>query len=223
MRKLLTVCFVSLVTAAPALAQDKPIDVNIGFGVTFPTSGFKDNFDTGWDGTIGLTFNLNQHLGFQSEYIYSRMSGPEKTIIVSPVPGGTGSAQLIESNQQMHIVPSTLQESSEQRGRRLRARQRRHLPPHDPVDLAGYRLRHSAIRSGYCYPAAVSVDNILGDRSSNDFGIDFGGGGPSATRRSSISRPVTTMWGPPSSRWGDHLLGAAARTPVLPLTFGVRW
>ena len=27
-----------------------------------------------------------------------------------------------------------------------------------------------------CYPAAVSVDNILGDRSSNDFGIDFGGG-----------------------------------------------
>src|SRR5215510_10344601 len=27
-----------------------------------------------------------------------------------------------------------------------------------------------------CYPVAVSVVNILGDRSSNDFGINFGGG-----------------------------------------------
>ena len=27
-----------------------------------------------------------------------------------------------------------------------------------------------------CYPAAVSVDNILGSRSSTDFGINFGGG-----------------------------------------------
>jgi hypothetical protein len=91
-------------TAAPALAQDdKPVDVNIGFGATFPTSGFKDSFDTGWNGTIGVTFNINPHLGVQGEYIYARMNGPQKTILVSPTPGGITSNQLIESNQQMHI------------------------------------------------------------------------------------------------------------------------
>ena len=86
MRKLLTACFVILVAAAPALAQDKPVDFNISFGSTFPSSGFKDSFDTGWNGTAGLTFNINKHLGLQGEYIYSRMNGPEKTILVSVTP-----------------------------------------------------------------------------------------------------------------------------------------
>ena len=103
MRKLLTACFVILFAAAPALAQDKPVDVNFGFGATFPTGNFADNFDTGWDGTFGVTFNINENLGIQTEYIYSRMNGPEKTILVSPVPGGATSAQLIEANHQMHI------------------------------------------------------------------------------------------------------------------------
>ena len=66
MRKLLTACFVILVAAAPALAQDKPVDVNFGFGATFPTGGFADSFDTGWDGTFGVTFNINENLGMQS-------------------------------------------------------------------------------------------------------------------------------------------------------------
>src|SRR6187399_2922747 len=98
MRRLLTACFVIFVAAAPALAQDKPVDVNIGFGWTFPSSGFKDSFNTGWNGTIGVTFNINQHLGVQGEYTYARMNGPEKTILVSPTPGGITSTQLIESN-----------------------------------------------------------------------------------------------------------------------------
>ena len=88
MRKLLSACFVILVVAAPALAQDKPVDVNVGFGVTFPTSGFGEAFNTGWDGTIGVTYNITPTVGIQSEYIYGRMNGPEKTIFVSPIPAG---------------------------------------------------------------------------------------------------------------------------------------
>ena len=56
--------------AAPAAAQDyKPVDVNFGFGWAFPTSDFKESFDAGWNGALGLTFNVNAHLGIQSEYI----------------------------------------------------------------------------------------------------------------------------------------------------------
>ena len=101
MRKLLSAFFVILVVATPALAQDKPVDVNVGFGVTFPTSGFGESFNTGWDGTIGVTSTSPSR--DPERDIYGRMNGPEKTILVSPIPGGATSAQLIESNHQMHV------------------------------------------------------------------------------------------------------------------------
>jgi len=231
MRKLLTACFVILVTAAPALAQDKPIDVNIGFGVTFPTSSFKDSFDTGWDGTIGVTFNANQHIGFQAEYIYARMNGPSKTILVSPTPGGIGSNQLIESNQQMHIGSFNVIYKNH---------------PSDRVAggyvLGGAGIYHRMIQLtspaiGYttfcdpfwyvCYPAAVSVDNILGDRSSNDFGIDFGGGvtiGHEA--KFYIETRYHYVWGPTIQPVGGGTTcsgGCSSNASYFPLTFGVRW
>ena len=66
-----------------------------------------------------------------------------------------------------------------------------------------------------CYPAAVSVDNILGDRSSNDFGIDFGGGmtfGHEAkfyveTRYHYVWGPTITGRVEPAGGHGDDLLG----------------
>jgi opacity protein-like surface antigen len=238
MRKLLTACFVILVASVPASAQDKPVDVNIGFGATFPTSGFKDSFDTGWDGTIGVTFNLNEHLGLQGEYIYARMNGPEKTILVSVNPGGIGSAQLIESNQQMHIGSFNLVYKNH---------------PSDRVVggyvLGGFGIYHRTIQLtspavGYttfcdpywyvCYPAVVSVDNILGDRSSNDFGIDVGGGvtfGHEA--KFYVETRYHYVWGPSITTTGSTLPAAAgtvncssgcsSNASYIPLTFGVRW
>jgi len=105
MRRLLTVFIGVLIAAAPAAAQDyKPVDVNIGFGWVFPTSDFKKSWDAGWNGTIGVTFNINEHLGVQAEYIYARMDGPERTITVTATPIAAAATNgLIQSNQQMHI------------------------------------------------------------------------------------------------------------------------
>jgi hypothetical protein len=50
---------VILVATAPALAQDKPVDFNIGFGPTFPSSGFKDSFDTGTVSPVGPETGLS--------------------------------------------------------------------------------------------------------------------------------------------------------------------
>ena len=84
MRKLVTALFGLLVAAAPAAAQDyKPVDVNFGFGWAFPSADFKKDFNAGWNGTIGVTFNFNPHLGVQAEYIYAHMDGPDKTIPLS--------------------------------------------------------------------------------------------------------------------------------------------
>ena len=238
MRKLLTACFVILVAAAPALAQDKPIDVNIGFGVTFPTSSFKDSFDTGWDGTIGVTFNLNQHIGLQAEYIYARMNGPAKTINVSLTPGGgVSSTQLIESNHQMHVGSFNLV-----------YRAQGHDSPIGGYVLGGAGIYHRIIQLtspavGYttfcdpfwyvCYPVAVSVDNIIGDRSSNDFGVDFGGGvtfGHEA--KFYVEMRYHYVWGPtitssatqlPAGATATCSGGCSANASYFPLTFGVRW
>ena len=56
------------------------MSANIGFGVTFPTADFKKSFDPGWNGNFGVTFNINEHVGVQAEYGYTRMNGPDKTI-----------------------------------------------------------------------------------------------------------------------------------------------
>ena len=103
MRKLVVAALWMLVAAAPAAAQDeKPVDFNIGFGWTMPQGDFKDSFDSGWNGAFAATFNLSPTLGVQGEYMYARMDGPARTIIVSPSPGGIGTSQLLESNHQMH-------------------------------------------------------------------------------------------------------------------------
>src|SRR5436190_17317312 len=102
MRKLLVAVFGILVAAAPAAAQDKPVDVNFGFGWTIPEGDFKNSFDSGWNGQFAATFNVSHSLGVMGEYMYARMDGPSKTILVSPTPGGITSSQLLESNHQMH-------------------------------------------------------------------------------------------------------------------------
>src|SRR6188768_943838 len=55
MRKLLAAVFGILLAAAPVGAQDKPVDVNFGFGWTFPQGEFADSFDSGWNGNFGVT------------------------------------------------------------------------------------------------------------------------------------------------------------------------
>ncbi len=85
-----------------------------------------------------------------------------------------------------------------------------------------------------CYPAAVSIDTIIGDRSSNDFGIDFGGGitfGHEA--KFYIESRYHYVWGktvtPAARRFrrgpstGACSGGCSTNAAYFPLTFGVRW
>src|SRR5436190_23756891 len=105
MKRVLTALFGVLVAVAPAAAQDhKPVDINVGFGWAFPSADFKNDFSAGWNGTIGATFNMTPHLGIQAEYIYARMTGPDKTILLSATPVASALTNgIIESNHQMHI------------------------------------------------------------------------------------------------------------------------
>jgi opacity protein-like surface antigen len=241
MKQLVTALFGLLVAAAPAAAQDyKPVDINFGFGWAFPSADFKKDFSAGWNGTIGATFNFTPRFGIQAEYIYNHMDGPDKTIPISTAPGLAAATNgIIESNHQMHVGSFNLIYHSS--------------ASHSGIGgyvLGGAGIYHRIVQLtspavGYttycdpywyvCYPAAVSIDQIIGDRSSNDFGIDLGGGitfGHQA--RFYVESRFHYVWGrtinptastlpAAASTTGSCSSGCTTNAAYFPLTFGLRF
>jgi hypothetical protein len=80
-----------------------------------------------------------------------------------------------------------------------------------------------------CYPTLVSIDRIIGDRSSNDFGINFGGAitfGREAMFY--VEARYHYVWGPEIKSQVNPITGAtvgggSTNAGYLPITFGVRW
>jgi len=244
MRRLLTVFFGLLVVAAPAAAQEGPVDVNFGFGWAFPVSGFKDSFNTGWNGGIGVTFNVSEKVGIQGEYMYTRQGGPDKTITLSatPVLAGTTSSGVIESNHQMHI--GTFNLVYKPTGGRDTSVGGYLLGGggiyHRIVQLTTPSVGYTSVCDPYwyvCYPALVSVDQIIGDRSSDDFGINIGGGitfGREAkfyiesryhyVWGKSVTPSVSTLPAEAGTTAASTCSGGCStNASYIPLTFGFRW
>ena len=104
MRDLLAAAFVVLIAGTPALAQDTPVGFNFGGGVAFPVTGLNDAFNTGWNGNLGLTWNITPEVGILGEYMYDRLGGPDRSFDFSatPIPGAGTQSGIIESNHQVH-------------------------------------------------------------------------------------------------------------------------
>jgi Outer membrane protein beta-barrel domain len=240
MQKVVTMLFAVFVAASPAAAQDyKPVDFNFGFGWAFPTSDFGSSFDAGWHGTFGATYNINEHVGIQAEYTYLRMDGPERTISVvsNPIAADITNG-LLESNHQMHVGTFDLI---------YKAQSQEH--PIGGYALGGGGIYHRIVQLtspsvGYatfcdpywyvCYPTLVSVDTIIGDRSSNDFGVNFGGGVTFGREgKFYVESRLHYVWGQKITN-ATQLPAAASTTATCadgcstnatyyPITFGFRW
>ncbi len=244
MRKFSLAAIFVLVAAMPALAQDRPVSVNFGGGWAFPTAGFKEAFNTGWNGSIGATFNVTPKIGIQGEYMYDRFGGPDKNINVFPTPVATASSSgVLESNHQMHtgtfnLVYSPFNAESSTT----------HMLGayflggggvyHRLIQLTTPSVGYTSVCDPYwyaCYPALVEVDRIIGDRSSTDFGINMGAGMTFGTdAKFYIETRWHYVWGPKvtteqvatSSTTGrtiDCTKGCSTNAQYFPLTFGVRW
>jgi hypothetical protein len=235
MRKLVFAVLVLLVVVVPASAQDKPVTINIGGGVLMPLSGLNDAFNTGWDGGIGATFNVSPTFGLQAEYMYNWMPGPEKTIFVSPDPGGiNASSQLIESNHNIHAVTFNAIYASPKTAKVGGYGLGGLGYYHRTVQLTSPAVGYATVCDPYwywCYPAAVSVDNILVDRSSNDIGINFGGGvtfGGEAAKFYTEFR-YHYVWGQEVRQQGAVVpggpceQGCSTTAQYSQINFGVRW
>jgi opacity protein-like surface antigen len=207
MRKVLLAAVVVLIAAAPAMAQDKPVTINLGGGWTFPVSGLNDAFDSGWNGDIGVTFNVSPVLGIQSNHQVHALSFNavfNARSSDSPVGG-----YFLGGLGYYHRI----------------------------IQLTSPAVGFASVCDPYwlvCYPTAVEVDRILGDRSSNDFGINFGGGMTFGTETQFyFEARYHYVWGPEVTATGvgnlpaggtvDCSGGCSTNAGYFPITFGVRF
>jgi opacity protein-like surface antigen len=218
--------------ATPALAQDKKFDVNIGGGFTATTGEVHNHLGNGGNFMIGVTFHVNEHLGIQAEYGYSPIGS--KTVDLPTVnPLGT---TPVDAGHHMHQGTFNVISRFGASDATIR-----------PYAIGGVGVYNRVVQltspgTGLvtvcdpwwyvCYPVAVPVTNILGERSSTDFGINVGGGfnfrlGDHV--HAYFEARYHYIWGPKASSFvqGGVLppgfVDKNANGQYFPVTFGIRF
>jgi opacity protein-like surface antigen len=222
--------FVTVFAVTPARAQgDRPVHFNIGGGFTTPLSEIGERFGTGGGFNIGMIIEPSPVFGIQVEYAYNNLAGEETTIpLVEPTPAAVVNGQaLIESHHSVHAINfnGILKMSGDSI-----------VKPY-AIGGAGAYYRTVSLTTpdvGFttycdpywyvCFPAAVEVDRIVGDRSSWDPGVSIGGGVSFALGESALFYVETRwhyIWGPEfTDRDG---VTQKANGQYFPVTFGFRF
>jgi hypothetical protein len=231
---------VTLAAATPALAQgggvyaDRPVHLNIGGGFTVPMSDISERpdgskrFGTGGNFSIGMIVEPKPAVGIQFEYGYNSLDGEDFPISLAANPvAAVLTNGIIESHHSMHYLNvngifSTGRES------KFNAY---------GVGGGGMYYRTLSLTSpdvgyttycdpywGVCYPTLTSIDQVIGDRSDWDPGVNFGGGVSFALGSEAVFYVETRwhyMWGPEFTD-GDGVV-RNANGQYLPVTFGFRF
>jgi len=221
--KIIVVAAVLLVfTPAVGSAQEKKIHFNIGGGPTFVLGDLADRFETGWGPALGLTFDVNEKVGFQFEYAYRWFQIPDEA---------DAAIGLLDANHQMHelsgnvIFDLTAQDSPVRfyiaAGPGMYNRK---------VEITRYAGTGVVCDPWYYVCGAYPVEAILGSRGGWDFGINIGAGIGFALGDSGefyIESKYRQVWGPEivsaSPIASSAGTGGKADGQYLPLTFGFRF
>jgi opacity protein-like surface antigen len=174
-----------LAVAIPASAQytgyeERKVNFNIGGGFTIPYSDSRDVFSTGGNFQIGATVNVTPMIAFQANYGYTRFGSKDIAPTLTPTPVGLSTSIPLSVNHSMHDGDFNVLVSTNKAKYRAA-----------PYGIAGLGVYHSIVNLTtpsvgigtvcdpwllICYPTPVAVDQIIGERTSTDFGINFGGG-----------------------------------------------
>jgi opacity protein-like surface antigen len=166
---------------ASAGAQDKKAVGSIGGGFTAPNSEVRDHLGDGYNFNVGVQFNVTPVIGIEGLYSFNGLGSKTLSVPVFPGPvpiDGVPTDISADMNMQYGTVSLVAQKPSGS------------VRPYGLVGMGVY-YRPIKVTSpgvgfvpGYCdpwwyvcYPGGwVEVTNILGERSSTDFGMTFGGG-----------------------------------------------
>jgi opacity protein-like surface antigen len=226
----------ALFAAVPAAAQDeKPVQLNIGGGYTGIYGAAADHIGNGGNFTLGVIFNVKPTIGIQGEYGWNGIGKKQLSLPVFPSPvGGTGvptdffadgNMQYGDANVLFHPSVSSKAKPYVLAGLGVYYR---------PVNVTTPGVGYTTICDPYwyvCYPTLVPVDQVVGSRSSTDFGMNFGGGvNYKLTDSASIYFEVRYhyVWGPSIEPTVNPLTGQqvgkqTANGQFLPITVGFRF
>ena len=177
------VIVVSALAALPALAQaqEKKVNVSFGAGFTAPNSEVRDRLGDGYNFTFGVQVNVTPVIGIEGLYSFNGLGDKQLSIPVYPSPVASGGIPTdFSADMNMQYGTASLVVQKPDGGVR-------------PYGLVGMGVYYRPIRvttpgvgwvPGYCdpwwyvcYPGGwVETTNVIGERSSTDFGMDFGGG-----------------------------------------------
>jgi opacity protein-like surface antigen len=212
-----------LAAAGPAAAQDRPVSFSIGGGLALPVGGVTESLGAGGQVSLGLTFPVAEGVGVMAEYNFSSLGG--KTLTV-PQPLTTRTAEFTGSGW-MQFFGGAVRWTPWTSGKT------------SAYVIGGMGAYHRVIEVStrepglvtvcdpswfICFPSAVSVDQVIGSRSTNDVGVSFGGG--MAYRVSDLASIFFEaryhyVWGPDVQTQDGSTINANAQ--VFPFTVGVRF
>jgi opacity protein-like surface antigen len=234
----LAVAFVILSPLAAQAQDDKPVHVTFGGGYTGVGGEAGDRLGGGYNINFGVDVKITPVLSIEGLYSFNGLGEKRISIPVSPVvnplAGETVDTDFFSTMNMQYGTASLIAAKPEGTVR-----------PYGLVGMGVY-YRPAKVTTpgvgfapGYCdpwfyvcYPGGwVEVDKIVGDRSSTDFGMAFGGGvrfGPAYAelRYHYIWGPevesLTTV-NPLATSDYASLVGKKANGQFLVTTFGVRF
>jgi opacity protein-like surface antigen len=220
-----------LIGAAPARAQEhRAVEGNIGGGFTFVLSDIKDHLGNGGNFVVGVTYNPSQQFGIQAEYSFTALGEKRISIPVLPSPtasSGTPTDFFGNSNMQYVDFNVVFRPKTEGKvtGYVVAGPGVYYRPVQVTTPGVGYVPGYCDPYWYVCYPGGVvPVDYIIGERSTTDFGINFGGGVNFAIGEHAkvyAEARYHYMWGPEVKFAGQSY--GKANGQFLPLTFGIRF
>jgi hypothetical protein len=207
----------ALATIAPgrAQAQDKRVHVSLGGGWTAPNSEVADHFGQGYNFNFGVDVAVNPVVSIEGLYSFNGFGDKniDVNIASNPIVGGVPTPLSANMNMQYGTGSVILQKPEGT------------VRPYGLVGMGVY-YRPVEITSptlGYmpgfcdpwwyvCYPGQfVAVEDVIGKRSSTDFGMSFGGG----VRFGAIFAELRYHY-----VWGPEITGQSTNLPSVnpPLT-----
>jgi opacity protein-like surface antigen len=178
-RLVLILCVLSLPTST--LAQEKRVNVSFGAGVTMPNSEVRDHLGDGYNVNFGLQVNVTPIFAIEGLYSFNGLGDKRLSVPVYPTPS-PGDAVPTDFFADMNMQFGSASLIAQKPEGNVR-----------PYGLVGMGVYYRPIRvttpgvgyvPGYCdpwwyvcYPGGwVETTNIIGERSSTDFGMSFGAG-----------------------------------------------
>lgn len=196
--------------ATVAFAQEsRHLNFSAGAGFSFPTSDASANFNTGWNLDFRGGYTVHRNFLADVDFAYNHWGLTNAALANFGEPGGYGDVWSLTLAPEIRLAP---------RGKI------------DPYIIAGAGLYHRNLSLtqpanvqtifcdpffGYCYPAIVGVNQVVGSFSTYKGGFNAGGG---FDFRFSGRAKVFA-----EARYNEMFTSFGPNLTYVPVTFGLRW